>query len=341
MMTVILAPILVFAVIVLIHESGHFITAKMTGMRVEEFAVGFGPVLFSKKIGETVYSLRLFPLGGFNKISGMSQEGISDPHSFVSKPAWARLIVISAGSVMNFVLAYVIFVAAFNITGIQTFPDIPVIGKVIPDSAAAKAGLLPQDRILSVNGYKVEKWSDIHGQMMDMENRIVTFEIERQGEEKTVHVIPQANRSGEAVIGVTAVLENHPVTLAKSFQLSGDQCLMIVRSMGEGIYYMITGKESVEVAGPIGIARMAGDVADIGPMQLFLFIGLLSLSLGVLNLLPIPLLDGGFLCIILAETFLRHRLPDKALYGIQMVGLSILIGLFLFATMKDISGFFR
>ena len=134
MLNTILAPIFVFAVIVIVHEGGHFIMAKLTGMKVEEFAVGFGPKILSRKRGETVYSLRWIPLGGYNKIAGMSTDENEDPRAFSNRPVWARLLVILAGSFFNILLAFFIFMSIFLVNGLYTFKDEPVVGSVLENS---------------------------------------------------------------------------------------------------------------------------------------------------------------------------------------------------------------
>ena len=146
-MTTILAAIFVFGVLITVHEFGHFITAKMTGMRVDEFAIGFGPNIFQKKVGETLYSLRIIPLGGYNKIAGMDPEEPDSDDSFKSKSIPARMLVILAGSLMNFLLPIILFFSIFMINGIQKPVDQPILGTIMEEKAAAQAGLQVGDRI--------------------------------------------------------------------------------------------------------------------------------------------------------------------------------------------------
>jgi regulator of sigma E protease len=160
-MTTILAAIFVFGVLITVHEFGHFITAKMTGMRVDEFAIGFGPNIFQKKVGETLYSLRIIPLGGYNKIAGMDPEEPDSNDSFKSKSIPARMLVILAGSLMNFLLPIILFFSIFMINGIQKPVDQPILGTIMEDKAAAQAGLQVGDRILAINGEKIATWNDL------------------------------------------------------------------------------------------------------------------------------------------------------------------------------------
>lgn len=341
MLVSILAPIFVFAVIVLIHEGGHFITAKLTGMRVDEFAVGFGPKLGGLKKGETLYSLRAIPLGGFNRIAGMdSSDKTDDPRAFVNRPVWARLLVIAAGSISNVLLAFFIFVGAFLYAGYQTFPNLPVVGGVLAGTSAEKQGIEAGDKILSVAGKEVNTWTDIGKITKDLDTRIVPVKVSHEGEEKTLTIMMTDGEGGRPIIGISPYLEHHQVGVGEAFLMGGERCVFLLKMMVTGLADMITGHEA-DVAGPIGVARMSAQVADTGFLSLLLFIALLSLNLGFLNLLPIPLLDGGVLILTLIEGLSGRELPEKALYYIQTVGVTILLGLFLFAMCNDINGLLK
>lgn len=336
MLISILAPIFLFGLIVLVHEGGHFITAKLTGMKVEEFAVGFGPKVWSRQWGETVYSLRALPLGGFNKIMGMEPGRAEDPRAFNRRPIPARLLVICAGSLMNIFSAFVILTCVFLSLGIQSFPDRPVIGRVMPGSAAETAGLAPGDRILSIGGKEIGKWSEISALLEGKARRILPVIYERDGEKKEISVVPR-EQDGRAVVGIIPELDSRPASLGEAAGLAADRCVLITKLVFGGIWAMVTGEGEAAVSGPLGVARMAGDVAEIGMAQYFIFVALLSLNLGILNLFPIPLLDGGLFFLTLAEAVYGKPLPEKALYVIQSIGIALLLGLFLFATMKDIA----
>lgn len=339
-LTDIIAPIVVFGLIVLIHEGGHFVTAKLTGMKVEEFAVGFGPKIWSKQVGETLYSLRAFPLGGFNKIMGMAPGESTDPRAFTERPVWARLVVISAGSFMNILSAFLIFAGIFLTIGVQSFPNRPEIGSVMSNSPAASVGIQPGDTIVSIKGKPISQWTDMAPLLGKEAKHIVPLEIRRNGEVKKISVIPEESQDGRAVIGVTPALDSHPVSLGQALYLGADRSVFVVKMVFEGIAGAMTG-ESKDVSGPIGIARMAGNVADAGLLQFFLFIAIISLNLGIMNLFPIPLLDGGLFFLTLGEAIFRRKLPDTALYYIQAVGITILVAMFLYGTMNDISNLLK
>lgn len=337
-MLTILATIFVFGIIVFIHEFGHFITAKASGMRVDEFAIGFGPAIAKKRKGETLYSIRAIPLGGYNKIAGMDPEEPLDDRSFLNKPVWKRFIVIAAGAVFNFLLAIVIFFMIYAVNGIQTPSMEPVVGNMMSNSPAMTAHMTVNDRIVSINGKPVNEWTDISKSLQGTANTLVPIVVNRDGVNQELTVIPEAvGNDGRAVIGINPVMNSMPLNVAEAVIQSLHTTGFVLVSMVDGIWSMITGHTNAELAGPIGVAQMAGQVAESGFANLLQFTALLSLNLGVINLLPIPALDGGHLIVLIIEGITRRRLPAKALQYIQMTGIVILLALFVYATTHDIS----
>lgn len=336
----VLATIFVFSLVVFVHELGHFVTAKLTGMQVDEFAIGFGPKLCSCRYGKTVYSLRLIPLGGFNKIAGMTEEEELTERSFLNKPVLSRLIVISAGAIMNFVLAFVLLWGIIFANGISHVSSEPVVGSVIADSAAAESGLRQGDRLTSIGGTTITVWNDISAAVEKHSQEVVTVTFIRDGAPQSLSMIPKTDsRIGRVLLGVTPVI----TTEEQSFFAAAGYAVQRTAELGSmmlgGLYHMLTGTEKAELAGPIGVAQLAGQAASVGFTNLLTFTAFLSLNLGILNLLPIPMLDGGYIILILLEGIMRRRLPQKALYYIQMTGVIILGGMFIFALMQDISRF--
>ena len=337
-MLTILATIFVFGIIVFIQEFGHFITAKASGMRVDEFAIGFGPAIAKKRKGETLYSIRAIPLGGYNKIAGMDPEEPLDDRSFLNKPVWKRFIVIAAGAVFNFLLAIVIFFMIYAVNGIQTPSMEPVVGNMMSNSPAMTAHMTVNDRIVSINGKPVNEWTDISKSLQGTANTLVPIVVNRDGVNQELTVIPEAvGNDGRAVIGINPVMNSMPLNVAEAVVQSLHTTGFVLVSMVDGIWSMITGHTNAELAGPIGVAQMAGQVAESGFANLLQFTALLSLNLGVINLLPIPALDGGHLIVLIIEGITRRRLPAKALQYIQMTGIVILLALFVYATTHDIS----
>ena len=216
-MLTILATIFVFGIIVFIHEFGHFITAKASGMRVDEFAIGFGPAIAKKRKGETLYSIRAIPLGGYNKIAGMDPEEPLDDRSFLNKPVWKRFIVIAAGAVFNFLLAIVIFFMIYAVNGIQTPSMEPVVGNMMSNSPAMTAHMTVNDRIVSINGKPVNEWTDISKSLQGTANTLVPIVVNRDGVNQELTVIPEAvGNDGRAVIGINPVMNSMPLNVAEA-----------------------------------------------------------------------------------------------------------------------------
>ena len=220
-MTTIFAAIFVFGVLVTVHEFGHFITAKLTGMRVDEFAVGFGPKIYQTTEGETQYSLRLIPLGGYNKIAGMDPDEEPTPDGFTSKPIFSRMLVILAGPIMNFILPVLLFFGIFAISGIDQPVNENVIGEVIHGKPAAQAGLMPGDRILSINGESIGTFDGLVATLAKYPNEEVTLEVQRDEKvskykivSETMQCVQLATRNGFNSIISHRSGETEDVTIA-------------------------------------------------------------------------------------------------------------------------------
>ncbi len=220
-MTTVIATVFVFGMLVLVHELGHFVTAKLTGMRVSEFAIGFGPKLLWKKSGETEYSVRVIPLGGFNKIDGMDPEENQDERGFCRKPVWARAVVIAAGSVMNFVLPVFLFTIVFLSNGIETVSEKPVIGALIAGKPAIQSGLTAGDRIIKINGKSVETWKEVVEKIRVSKNSLTLEMMTQAGKTRTVTMIPEIDqKSGRALIGIVPVIDRQSLSFVDSVSLA-------------------------------------------------------------------------------------------------------------------------
>ena len=338
-MLTILACVFVFGILVTVHEFGHFITAKLTGMKVEEFSIGFGPKIYQQQDGETLYSLRMLPLGGYNKIAGMDPEDPEDlERGFNSKPITSRMLVILAGSLMNFILPVLIFFGIFLAFGMEVPENKPVLGQVIEGYPAAQCGLKEGDRILSINGQSVDKWLDIRNSIADAGTKPVPFEIQRNKEKLTITVAPVLNpESGKPFIGVVSSLKKVQLTPWQAAVASVTATKNIIKNMYASLYHMVTGKTKAEFSGPVGVAKMAGQVAHKGFDMLLQFTAMLSLNLAIINLLPLPALDGGHFLILLMEAFTGHRLGKTAMQNIQKIGVAMILALTIFATFKDLT----
>lgn len=334
------AAVFVFGLLVLVHEFGHFITAKLTGMRVDEFAIGFGPKLISRRHGETIYSLRAIPLGGFNDIAGMDPDNNpAGERGFCEKPVLSRMIVILAGATMNFLLPIILFFMIYATIGEMQPSNEPIIGDVIAGMSAEKAGLQSNDKIISVNGQKVATWNEFTGKLKHMqEGQTVELEYQRGEKINTVTLTPKyVKEENRALVGVQSGIIYESKTLNEAMTLAIDHTKKITVAMIEAIANLFKEPNQTEnLAGPIGIVQMAGHVAERGFIPLLNFAALLSINLGIVNLLPVPVLDGGHFVNLFIEAVRGKPLGAKAIAYTQRVGIALLLMLMIFATKNDL-----
>ncbi len=347
-LTTIFATIVVLGILVFVHEFGHFLLAKKLGVGVLKFSLGFGPKLIGRKIGETIYQIAVFPLGGFVKLVGENpEEEVKEedrPRSYSYQPVWKRALIVSAGPFFNFFLAVVLF-STINLFGIPYFPS--KIGEVSPGLPAEKAGLLKGDLILSIDGKEVSKWDQVSKIIRSSQGKELRIKIKRQSEviELTVSPkpSPQKNIFGEEVqtfiIGITPFDEilvekvNPLVAIGMGFSQTWSGIKLTYMTILKLIERVIPAKT---IGGPILIAQLAGEQAKRGLVSLALFMAILSINLGVINLIPIPILDGGHFLFLGLEAILRRPLSIKKMEIAQQVGLIFIILLMLFAFYNDL-----
>ena len=338
MVLTIAAAIFVFGLLVLVHELGHFATAKFTGMRVDEFAIGFGPKLISFTYGETVYSLRAVPLGGFNDIAGMDPaDNDAGERGYCSKPVGSRMIVILAGSVMNFILPVVLFFGIFFFAGVSTPNPEPVLGTILADKPAAEAGLHEGDRVISLDGKAIGSWSAFVDGVKDNTGAPVTVVVERGNQTLTMVMTPAYDNSAKkAMVGVMSSVQTRYPGIVESAQLAVQKTVGIIVMMLSALYKILLELSGAELAGPLGVAQMAGEVAQMGFVPLLNFAAFLSLNLGIVNLFPIPALDGGHFAGLCVEAVRGKPMGPKAMEYMQKVGIALLLLLMVLATKNDI-----
>jgi regulator of sigma E protease len=339
-MTVVVALLgLIFLIV--IHELGHMLTAKALGVRVPEFAVGFGPPLVKKKIGKTVYSFRIILLGGFAKMAGMG-DGAEGPDTYHAKAAWRRALIILAGPAANVVAAVVILACVYMFQGVVT--DVkPVVSAVEPASMAQEVGIKAGDRIVGLNGSQVKSWDDFERRMMGRKpGEKVNVTVVRDGSQKTFEgelgADPQDKQ--HALLGVRPAIETTTYGLVKSLGLAVQRCGEITVKLGAFVGQLITGQKDLykNVTGPVGIASVGSTAVSQG---FFLpLLALISLNLALFNLLPILPLDGGHLFFIAAEKVLGRPVSEQTMGKIAAFGLVLVLALFLFATYADLSKLF-
>ena len=339
MLITIAATIFVLGLLVLVHELGHFITAKLAGMRVDEFAIGFGPKLFSVKRGETVYSLRVVPLGGFNDIAGMNPEdNDAGERGYCERPVGHRMVVILAGVFMNFLLPIFLFFGIFFFSGVSTPNPEPVLGTVLADKPAYEAGLRDGDKVIAIDGKAIATWTEFtEAVQASEEGAPLALTVQRGSEELQATVTPTYDASSKRnVVGVMSALEHQEVGLIDAAVMAVKKTGYLMYMMVDALYRLLLELSGKDLAGPIGVAQMAGEVAQMGIVPLLNFTAFLSINLGLVNLFPIPALDGGHFITLCIEAVRGKPLSPKALYYMQSVGVGLLILLMLFATANDL-----
>lgn len=323
------AAIFVFLLVVLLHELGHFSVAKMVGIKVNEFAIGMGPKIFQKRSGETQYTLRALPIGGFVRMEG-EEESSNDPRSFQNVSVWSRMAVIAAGSIMNFVLAIVVLsIVAFNV-GVPT----TTIEDIVPDSPAEIYGVQPGDTFRKIDNVEISSWEDIVNTInATTPGESITIEIERNDALITLEVVPI--QDGERmVIGIYPAGER---SLSHSIRAGFEDTFYFIRLMFQFVGMLFTGQVSTnDLAGPIGVINEVGQAAKMGFNNLLLILGFISINLGFFNLLPIPALDGSKIVFLLIELVRGKPIdPDKEGF-IHLIGFVFLISLMILVTYKDL-----
>lgn len=349
-MSNIVSFVVVLGVLIFVHEIGHFIMAKLLGVGVEKFSLGFGPRIFGKKIGMTDYRLSAIPLGGYVKMVGEAPDSELDesmiPLSFSHKSVLRRALIVLAGPVFNLLLSVVIFFGFFQISGLPILK--PQIGAVQEAMPAHEAGIQAGDLVVSVDGHPVTKWDEMAAIIKESGGRSLELELLRSKDSVFVRLTPKLtstkNVFGEEVdkyfIGITAsgafsIKRLNPFEAAvhgvsETWEIAELTVLAIAK--------ILTGTLSAKtLGGPIMIAQLAGQQAEAGILNLIFFIALLSVNLGILNLLPIPVLDGGHLLFFLIEAVSRRPVNLKMREVAQQIGIFVLILLMIYVFYNDIS----
>lgn len=345
----IITAILVLAVIILVHEWGHFIACRSAGIEVEEFSIGFGPKLFSinrktdqpktEQTGRTEYSLRLFPIGGYVRMAGADPDDMDNPAGFNQASPWQRIKVLAAGPVMNFVLAVIIFIFAFTLIGIPQVVNEALLGEVVAGRPAAQAGLESGDRVMKIDGRQVSTWEEMVGIIQKTpKGGSLEMVVMRDGEQHTFSVNPEYNEASKtSVLGVSATLSYQKMGLWEGIKMGFINTYATTVLMLQGLVQLITGAVSADaLAGPVGITRMIGEAAQGGLIYLLNFTALLSINLGVINLLPFPALDGSRIVFTGLELVRGRPIEAERENFIHLIGFVVLLGLIILVTFNDI-----
>lgn len=357
-MNTLLSFILVLGLLIFVHEFGHFIFAKLFGVRVLKFSLGFGPKIVGKMVGETEYVISAFPLGGFVKMFGENPDEQDVPEadkkvSFAHKPVWQRFLIVLAGPVFNLVFSVLLFFMVFAFLGVPTSVDTTRIGKVNIKSPAAEAGLLENDVILRINERQTVVWDDVLEGVKGSEGKPLVIEVQRGSDKVHLTVTPAIdavkNVFGEVVeqrfmIGIKKADEMvwQESSLYSSLENACTQTWMYISLTAVGFAKIVQRVvPASELGGPILIAQIAGEQMRAGWVNLIYFMSLLSVNLGLLNLLPIPVLDGGHLAFLTIEGLRRKPLNMRVQIIAQQVGIGLLGTLMIFVFYNDIARLFQ
>jgi len=327
----------VIGVLVFFHELGHFLAAKASGMLVQEFALGMGPTVFSFTKGETKYALRLLPIGGFLRVVGEeNEEGkelIPESKRYDKKPVLVRMAFVAGGSVFNFLLAALIFSIMFVFVGVPSTQ--PIIGSVTPEWPAAEAGLQTGDRIISINNVPVETWSDLQRVVSQNSAQPLPFVVNRGGVEQTIIVTPKHDdTNNRAMIGVSP--QSIRYNIFRSLFMGVREMIWFTGEIISVLVGMLTGRTPAEGAGPIGMVVMVGQVARTGIVNLLSFAAIISIQLGLFNLLPVPALDGSKLVFLALEGLRGRPIDPERENMVHFVGFVLLMALLILITYKDL-----
>lgn len=335
----ILLAVVLFLLLIVFHEFGHFIVAKKSGIKVNEFAVGMGPLIYSKEKGETTYSFRLVPIGGYCAMEGEDDES-NDPRSFDNAPAFKRFLTILAGPVANLIIAVLVFTIVGGISGVVTTE----VSDFIEDSPAKIAGIEKGDEISKLNGKEISDFTEISKVVSDFYKdknfeKEINVEVKRDGDVLDFEFKPKVEAEN-VYIGIIPARRTPGFfeAIGLGFKETGRNIKMIFTILGR----LFTGKLALgALSGPVGVLKELGNQAQSGLANLLYFLAYISVNLAVFNLLPIPALDGSKLLTSAIEMITGKKINKKLEEKITMIGFFILLGLILVVSIKDIINLFR
>ncbi len=328
----IIAAIITFGILIIIHELGHFTLAKLNGIKVEEFAIGMGPQIFKINGKETIYSIRILPIGGYVKMLGDEGES-TDPRAFNNKSPLRKLSVVAAGPVMNFILGIMLFAIIALGKGYLS----NVVDKVVPNQPADVMGIKSGDKIIKVNDSKISTWEDFVTGVYVSNGKAMDITFVRNGETKNVKVTPVKDaKENRFMVGISSKEIKKP-TLGQSMAYGFIETNSLLKQTATFLKTAVTGKANKnDFGGPLTIIKLSGAAAKAGALTLAGFGAYISIQLGIFNLLPIPALDGGYIFLFLFELITGKKVDQNKVGAINYVGFALLMGLMVLVTIKDI-----
>ncbi|RPF49691.1 regulator of sigma E protease [Thermodesulfitimonas autotrophica] len=334
-MLTVIAGIVVFGILIFFHEAGHYLAARLVGIGVHEFSLGFGPRLWGFKKGRTAYNLRAIPYGGYVRLVGLDprDEERDRPYSFARKPVLHRLIVMVAGPGMNFVLAVVALALVFFIQGVPVATT--RVGEVLPGYPAAAAGIERGDRIVAIDGRTVHQWEEVLRAIGTEPHRAKVLTVERGGKTITVRVTPRIDESGKGKIGLSPVVVQKRLSLLSALRVGTEYTCRITVLIADFLGKMVVGRAPADVGGPVRVMVEIGKAAHFGVFPLIQLMAFLSINLGFFNLLPVPALDGARVAFLLWEGVTRRPVDPEKESIVHLVGFAFLILLMVLVTYRD------
>ncbi len=332
-----------FGIVVFVHEFGHFIVAKKSGVKVDRFSFGLGPEMFGFQWGETRYCVAWIPLGGEVRMAGEMEPGgdpavARDSREFYAKPWYRRIPIVVAGPAMNYVLAYALFSFVFLLWGQPQPSTEPVVGELVDAYPAQLAGLRTGDRILTVNEKPVTAWAEVADLIHQNPEKPMGLSVSRAGGPPMAFVVKpvRAPGSGQGLIGISPAVLYTSMPLGRALIAGAEQTAFWTKHTLSYLADKIVHREKPELSGPIGIANIISKSTQSGIQDYLFLIAMISLGIGLFNLFPIPMLDGGHLVFFLWEGIFRKPVSRRAVQAANAVGFSVLIGILVFATYSDI-----
>jgi regulator of sigma E protease len=336
----ILLAVLALGILIIVHEGGHFLVARLSGMRVDRFSIGFGPRLISFKRGETTYQIAAIPLGGFVQIAGLNpgEEGLAvdDPRAYPNRPVWQRLLTIFAGPGTNYLFAAVLMVGVYLAYGVPVPGRAPQVAGLRDGKPAAAAGLQPGDEMVAIDGHKLTEVGQVAPLISGSQGNPVTIDILRDGQAKSITVKPEKD-GNDYRIGIEIqpkeefVKASFGKTVVEGLRFPYDYSRFILHGFGE----IFAGRQKAEFSGPIGIVKVMKRQIANGMKSTLLVIAIISVYLGLFNLLPLPALDGGRIVFLALEAISRRRVNQRVEQTVHMVGMFVLLGFLVYVTIGN------
>ena len=331
-----LIAVAMLGLIIFVHELGHFLTAKFFKMPVSEFSIGMGPQVFSLDTKETTYSFRAIPIGGYVNIEGM-EVGSQVENGFNSKPAYQRFIVLFAGVFMNFLTAFLIIFSIAQMSGRMEYEEKAIIGALVKGGANEQI-LKVDDKILELDGKKIALWKDIPEVTKEaLDKKEISAVIERDGkEEKLVLKLTKDEENNRVVLGISPKSKKTNLSFTESLIFAKNSFTSILKDTVGGLFTLFSGKADLkEISGPVGILKVVGEVSKFGWTSIASLAVILSINIGVLNLLPIPALDGGRIIFVLLELF-RIKVNKKWEENLHKFGMVVLLFFIVMISVNDV-----